>query len=137
MKPQRHLNATGKGESLYDYKYDIFTFKIKDRKYKKSIEFQNFVADIDSEDFITGIRIFDASKVFGIDKFILKNIIQCEFKANIENKVITIVLKFVAKIRNRIMPLLSAEENFTQQITTPISEKIHLRDSFVECPVAA
>jgi hypothetical protein len=137
MKNKRHLDARGKGEILYDYKYDILTFKIKGREYKKSIEFQNFVADIDSENFVTGVRIFDASRIFGIDKYILKNIIHCEFQASIENNVITIIFKFVGKRRNKIIPLITKEENFTQRITTPIGEKLHLQDSSVECPMEA
>ncbi|MBW2969424.1 DUF2283 domain-containing protein, partial [Candidatus Woesearchaeota archaeon] len=68
---------------MYDYKYDILTFKMKNRNYKKSIEFQNFVIDIDNKNFVTGIRIFDASKVFNTDKYVLKNIIKGDFKANI------------------------------------------------------
>ena len=60
---ERHLNAIGKGQLLYDSKHDILTFKIKDRDYKMSVEFQNFTIDIDTENFVTGIRIFDASKV--------------------------------------------------------------------------
>ena len=135
MENKRHLDARGRGEIIYDYNYDILTFKIKDTKYKKSIEFQNFVADIDSEDFVTGVRIFDASKVFGMDKYVLQSIVHCEFKSSIENNVITIIFKFSAKIRNKILPLISTEENFTQQITTPIGEKLHLQDSSVECPM--
>ena len=45
MIAQKHL--TGKGEFLYDYKYDILTFKMRNRNYKHSFEFQNFVADVD------------------------------------------------------------------------------------------
>lgn len=137
METKKHLDASGKGEISYDYKYDILTFKIRDREYQKSVEFQNFVADIDSEDFVTGIRIFDASKVFGIDKYVLQSIVHSEFRATVENNVITIIFKFSAKIRNKILPLISTEENFTQQITTPIGEKLRLHDSSVECPMVA
>ena len=59
MNKERHLNAPGKGEFLYDYKHDILTFKIRDRDYKMSVELQNFAIDIDTENFVTGIRIFD------------------------------------------------------------------------------
>ena len=46
MNQEKHLNAIGKGECVYDYKYDTLTFRIKDRDYKNSVEFQNFVIDI-------------------------------------------------------------------------------------------
>lgn len=132
---KKHLNA--KGEVIYDYRDDILNFKVKNRDYKRSIEFQNFVADIDVEGFITGVRILDASKVFGIDKYVLKNIVHCDFSASIDNNVITIVMKFVGKRRNRIIPLLSKEENFTQQITTPLGARTRLADSYVKCSIEA
>jgi len=124
----------GKGEFLYDYKYDIFTFKMKDRNYSKSIEFQNFAIDIDEEKFVTGIRVFDASKVFKIDKYVLKNIIKGHFKANVENKIITITINFIGRQRNRLINILNRTQDYTQQIITPVSQKI--ADSTVECATA-
>ena len=129
---EKHLDGTGKLEVLYDYKYDILTFRIKDRDYSLSIEFQNFVADIDNEGFVTGVRIFDASKVFGMDKYILKDMVYSEFKARIENNAITLTIKFVGKIRNKIIPLLVEKQNFMQQITTPPVQKHKLNNSYVE-----
>ena len=35
---EKHLDGTGKGEFLYDFKNDILMFKIKDRYYKNSVE---------------------------------------------------------------------------------------------------
>ena len=48
---EKHLDGTGKGEFLYDFTNDILMFKVKERDYKISAEFQNFVADIDTEAF--------------------------------------------------------------------------------------
>ncbi len=128
---EKHLDGTGKGEVLYNFTNDILMFKVKDRDYKISAEFQNFVADIDTEGFVTGIRIFDASKVFGIDKYTLKNIFKWRFDAFIENGTITIRLNFVGKVRNKEVPV----ENFTQQLTTSLNG-YNLTDSSVECVVA-
>ncbi len=121
----------GKGEFIYDYKYDILTFKMQNRNYKKSIEFQNFVIDIDDKNYITGTRIFDASKVFKIDKYVLKNIISGQFKAEVQNKIITITLNFVGKKRNKIINILSPKQSYIQQIVAPIKQDI--ADSSVEC----
>jgi hypothetical protein len=132
MNKKRHLNAPGKLKTLYDYEEDILTFKVRDRNYKQSIEFQNFVVDIDEEDFVTGVRVFDASKVFGVEKYLLKNVVEAKFNATIENGVITIVLKFVGKLRNKIIPIFGEKQQFTQQITTPAGQ-YHLEDSTVEC----
>ena len=130
---ERHLE--GKGEVFYDYRYDILGFKMKDRNYKSSFEFQNFVADLDDKNFITGVRIFDASNIFGMDKLVLKNIARGEFKVRIENNVVTIVFKFISKVRNRLFPLFSKQENFTQQITQ--TAPIKMADSLVEAPIVA
>ena len=128
---KRHLNGTGKGEFLYDFNNDILMFKIKDRAYDISAEFQNFVADVDAEWFVTGIRIFDASKVFGVDKYTLKNIIKWRFETFVESGTITIRLSFVGKVRNKEIPI----ENFTQQLTSSLNGH-NLMDGSVECAIA-
>ena len=125
MKPE-------KGEFVYDYRYDVLTFRIKNSNYKMSKEFQNFVADIDDRNRVAGIRVFDASQVFGVDKIALKNIVYWTFKSTVENNVITIIIKFAVKMRNRIFPLISGRENFFQQITTPAGE-LSLANSAVTC----
>ena len=126
----KNKKLIGKGEFIYDYKYDILTFKIKDRNYKKSIEIQNFAVDIDDQDFVTGIRVFDASKVFGIDKYVLRNIVHGEFKASVEKNIMTITIKFVFMQRNKL--IFTKKENFVQQITAPIK---NVADSVSECAV--
>src|SRR3989344_1494801 len=124
---EKQLN--GKGEFLYDFKHDILTFKIKDRDYKQSIELQNFCLDIDTENFVTGVRIFDVSKVSGLKKLIFRNLTHGEFKSSVKNNIITVRLNFIGKIRNRLIHIFSKEENFTQQIVTPIESKRKIEDS--------
>ncbi|MBI4738860.1 DUF2283 domain-containing protein [Candidatus Woesearchaeota archaeon] len=131
MRSIKHLNV--KGKWIYDSAYDILTFKVRERNYKISIEMQNFVVDIDEEGYATGVRIFDASKIFGVDKYVLRSLVYSEFKAIIENNVITVTLKFVSKVRNKIIPLFKETQNFTQQFTAPISSQHRLADSVVEC----
>lgn len=132
----KHLDANGELEVIYDFKYDILLFKIKERSYKVSIEFQNFVVDIDKEGFATGVRIFDASKVFNIDKYKLKNITVAELNTKIQNNIITIRLNFLSKVRNKIIPLIENKESFTQQIITKLGPK-HFSDSSVESAIEA
>lgn len=131
----KHLDGRGQGQFLYDFKYDILTFKIKNRDYKMSVEFQNFIIDIDEEGFVTGIRVQDASNVFGVDKYFLKNIAHGEFKSSIESNVINVRIDFVSIIRNKLVPIFSKKENVTQQITTPLGPNQHFDDSLVECPI--
>src|SRR3989338_9715133 len=130
---KRSLNIPGQLEVSYDFKYDVLLFKLKNREYKRSVEFQNFVADIDEEGYVTGAQIFDASKAFNIDKYLLRNVHHAHFKAHAENNVITIILNFNIILRNRIIPLLSREKSFTQQF---IASTTNLKDSSVESSVA-
>ena len=74
MVEQKSQKMREPAKFIYDYKEDILLFRITGRNYSKSVELQNLVADIDEEGFVTGIRIFDASKVFGVDKNSLKNL---------------------------------------------------------------
>lgn len=99
----KHLDARGKGETDYDYKEDTLFFKIKNREYKKSLDYGNFILDIDKEGFITGMQIFDASKLFKIDKDALLKIRRWEFSTKVENKVITVQLTFEAVKRNKVV----------------------------------
>jgi uncharacterized protein YuzE len=101
----KNLNA--KGEFNYDYRNDILFFKVKNREYEKSIELENMVIDIDSEDFLVGLQIFDASKYFGIPKVHLRVAFQWKMQASIskvseEESKMEVRLMFQIKIRNKI-----------------------------------
>ncbi|MEK6928282.1 MAG: DUF2283 domain-containing protein [Nanoarchaeota archaeon] len=99
---ERELNC--KGEMDYDHINDILLFKVKDREYSRSLEFNNLVIDIDSEDFIVGLQIFDASSFLGVSKLNLK-INKWEFKAKISGNSIEVRLLCEINIRNRIREL--------------------------------
>jgi len=125
----KHLDARGKGEYSYDYRNDLLLFKIKDREYAKSIDFDNLVVDIDEEGFITGIRVFDASKMFRLTKLALNKVTNFDFYAKIEDKIITIQLKFTSIIRNK--PIISHGQDFVREA---VNAKI--RNSDVVCTIA-
>jgi len=124
----RHLDGTGKGEAKYDYSNDILILKIKGRDYKKSIELDNLVVDFDSEDFIYGLRIFDASKILEIPKESLRNIQKFDFKAMVENNIVSIKLLFVATLRNK--ELVRQGQDIVREAETQIE------DSEMVCTVA-
>jgi uncharacterized protein YuzE len=96
---ERILEA--EGEMDYDYKNDILFFKIKEREYDFSIEFQNLVIDIDKEKFITGIQVFNASEFLRIDRINLRSVPKWQFKAKIKDDVIEIRLTYQVEIRNK------------------------------------
>lgn len=99
IKP-RSLEA--EGEMDYDYVNDILFFKVKDREYSFSIEFQNMVIDIDEEKFVVGIQIFEASKFLGLSKINLREIPKWQFKARIEEGIMEFRLNYQLQIRNKI-----------------------------------
>ena len=99
MKP-KCLEA--EGEMDYDYLNDILFFKVKNREYSFSAEFQNMVIDIDEEKFVVGIQIFEASKFLGMPKLHLREIPKWQFKAKIEGEIIELRLNYEVQIRNKI-----------------------------------
>jgi len=101
MNKERKLEA--EGEMDYDYVNDILIFKVKNREYNFSIEFQNMVIDVDNEQFIVGIQIFDASKFLKIGKEHLKKITKWQFKAKLENNEFRIDLHYQVIVRNRVV----------------------------------
>ena len=100
MKP-RHLEA--EGEMDYDYVNDILFFKVKNREYDFSIEFQNMVIDVDEEKFIVGIQIFEASKFLRMSKINLREIPRWRFNAKLEDNTIEIRLYYQIKLKNKIL----------------------------------
>lgn len=98
---EKHLEA--EGEMDYDYINDLLFFKVKDREYDFSFEFQNMVIDVDKEKFITGIQIFGASKFLGMQKINLREIPKWQFKARINKGIIELRLFYQLKIRNKII----------------------------------
>lgn len=113
-KKERHLEAEGQMD--YDYVNDILFFKIKEREYDFSLEFQNMVIDVDKEQFIVGIQIFDASEFLSISKQHLRNIPKWQFKSRIDNGVIEVRLFYEINIRNKVVtgnPII-VQENKSQ-----------------------
>ncbi len=98
---ERILEA--EGEMDYDFGEDILFFKVKNRDYDFSLEFQNMVVDIDNEKFITGIQIFNASEFLGIQKQYLMKIPKWQFKARINQGIVEIRLFYQINIRNQII----------------------------------
>ena len=99
----KEKNLEEKGEMDYDYINDVLFFKVKNREYDYSLEFQNMVIDIDEEEFIVGIQIFDASMFLNISKTNLREIPKWQFKARINKGIIELRLFYQICIRNKII----------------------------------
>jgi uncharacterized protein YuzE len=103
-----------KGEWDYDFFSDILFFKVKEREYSHSVELKNLVVDVDSENFIVGLQIFNASRFFNIDKPLLRQMNSWKLEASIENNILEIRVLFNIIQRNKIIeksPILIQEIN--------------------------
>ncbi len=125
----KHLDARGKGEFTYDYANDMLLFKVKDRDYGKSVDFDNIVVDFDKEGYITGLRVIDASKCFDLTKMALKGLQEFEFNSRVEDKVISIQLKFTLCERNK--PKVVQRQDFIREAVDA-----EINDSESSCTVA-
>ena len=94
---------TGEGEFDYDLANDILFFKVKNREYSYSMELSNYVIDIDSEEFVVGMQIFDASTLFNLGKEVLKSVKNWRLEATIKNNIIQVKVFFDTVIRNKIV----------------------------------
>ncbi len=121
------MKAEGEGVHSYDYKHDVLMFKIKERFYDRSEEFDRVVVDIDEEGFITGLQIFDASELLDVSKKALNNIENFKFDVEVKENVLTIKLSFDAKKRNKPV---KAGQNIIRE-----NSKTNLKDSRVICTV--
>lgn len=93
----------GKGKEDYDLVNDILFFKVNDREYEKSIELDGMVVDIDKEDFIVGLQIFDASKFLKMPKIALMKINNWQFRAALNENRLEVRLAFQMVVRNKII----------------------------------
>ncbi len=125
----KHLDARGKGEHTYDYSNDILLFKIRDRDYAISLDFDNLIVDVDTKGFVTGMRIFDASKLFGLSKLALNSLKSFEFNSKVENKIITLQLRFTSVLRNK--PLIKHGQDIVREVSDS-----HIGNSEVMCTIA-
>jgi uncharacterized protein YuzE len=96
---QQLLNA--KGEWDYDFSSDILFFKVKDREYSHSVELKNLVIDVDSESYIVGLQIFNASRFFNVEKLALRQMNAWKLEANVEKNTIEVRVIFNITQRNK------------------------------------
>jgi hypothetical protein len=101
MKEIKKLEKSGKVD--YDYVNDILFFKVDDREYSHSVELLGYVIDLDTEDFIVGLQIFNASVYFQISKDELRQIKGWKLEASLINGVLEVRLLFSLIVRNKII----------------------------------
>ena len=113
--------ATQNGTHVYDKPHDILIFKIADRDYQESLDFDDFVIDMDTDGHLTGIRIFDATRVLQLPSYTLQKIRRFMFTAEADGGVITIRLKFTASIRGG-RGTVQHSHNFVREAPHPVDD---------------
>ena len=84
----------------YDSVNDIF-FLSSGEKVKSSLDIGDFVLDVNSNNFICGIEIMNASENLGIDKSILKNIKSMKMSVNYKTNNVYVLLAIVFEKDNK------------------------------------
>ena len=83
----------GKGKYTYDNENDIVMFKIKNKEYSHSNEYEEIIVDLDKNRLVSGIRIFDASEILTIKKEYLEECKEIRFNIKIKNDIIELDVK--------------------------------------------
>jgi len=92
-----------KGSFDYDYLNDVLFFKVDEREYSYSMELLGYVIDVDSEGYVVGLQIFDASTYFGMSKDCLRKVVNWRLDARVTDGVLEIKLLFTSMLRNKII----------------------------------
>ncbi len=111
--------AKQNGTHVYDKPHDILIFKIDDRDYLESLEFDEFVIDMDTEGHLTGLRIFDATRILQLPSDTLGKIRRFTFVAEADHGVITVRLRFTAAGRGG-RGTVQHSHNFVREAPDPV-----------------
>ena len=86
----------GQGTCVYDASYDILTFRTG-LWYHHSLEIGHFVVDLDEQEGVSGLRVFDASQTLGIDASFLSRLSAHDLSVQLEDGMVDIRLSLVGK----------------------------------------
>lgn len=89
-----------KAKVKYYLEDDIFVAKPLHRNYDSSFQLGNFIFDLDDKHNIVGIELLNASKLFGIPKITLKNMVSGKLEVITSKELIHIQIQIKSKLRN-------------------------------------
>ena len=84
----------------YNFEDDIFLARPTERDYDSSFQIGNFIFDLDKDHNIRGIELINASKLFGVPKAFLKDMISGKLEIVVSEKYIKINIQIKTKVRN-------------------------------------
>lgn len=88
-----------KAKILYNFEDDIFLARPLERDYDSSFQIGNFIFDLDKSDNVRGIELINASKLFGIPKTFLKDMVSGKLEIVVSEKYIRINIQIKTKVR--------------------------------------
>ncbi len=81
--------------ATYDSENDLLILKVDSSDYETSLEYDDVIIDRDADGNITGMRIFDASKAFKLNKAELKNIKDFTFTCTTQKKTLQLCIQLM------------------------------------------
>ena len=89
-----------KAKVSYNFEDDIFLARPLEQKYDSSFQIGNFIFDLDKNNNIRGVELINASKLFGVPKAFLKEMISGKLEILVSEKYIQINIQLKTKVRN-------------------------------------
>lgn len=100
MQNEGNENMYPRAKVKYNFEDDIFVARSLSRKYDSSFQLGDFIFDLDKKQNVNGIELLNASKVFGISKVVLKNMVSGKLEIVVSKEVIRLDIQIKSKIRN-------------------------------------
>lgn len=88
----------------YDYENDSLFLFTKGAGYTHSLNLNNIIIDFGAGNYIKGVEILNASKKFGVAKYVLKRPHQIDVELNVSGEKIELKISLTLDIRNRSVP---------------------------------
>ncbi|MBU0470158.1 MAG: DUF2283 domain-containing protein [Nanoarchaeota archaeon] len=89
-----------KAKVVYNFEDDVFLARPLERDYDSSFQIGNFIFDLDQNNKVQGIELINASKMFGVPKAFLKDMISGKIEIVVSERYIQINIQIKTKVRN-------------------------------------
>jgi len=89
-----------KAKVSYSFEDDIFLARPLERDYDSSFQIGDFIFDLDKNNNIRGVELISASKLFGVPKAFLKDMISGKMEIIASEKYIKINIQIKTRVRN-------------------------------------
>lgn len=89
-----------KAKASYNFEDDIFLARPLERDYDSSFQIGNFIFDLDKNNNVRGVEIISASKLFGVPKAFLRNMVSGKLEIIFSEEYIQVNVQIKTKVRN-------------------------------------